>query len=325
MVVARAGSRRWWLSLAAVLLVGWRCEVGLAQAPDTNKSNEQVQAAVVETREAVEKPLPDVSALMREVAAHQRQSEAVLKDYIYREIETEQETDGHDGIKKTETREFDIFWLNGVPVHKMVKKDGRELTAEELKKEDERIDKEVAKSKERRAKADAEGKETDSHGREEVTVSRLLTLGSFSNPRRVALDGRDTIAVDFVGDPKAKTKNAMEGVIRELAGTVWIDEQDRTIAKTEGHFVHAFKIGGGMVVNVKEGTNFSFEQKKINGEAWLPARIDGEGSARAMLLFSFKGRIRVVTSDYRKFKATSTILPGMSTVEPQSESAAPPQ
>ena len=33
-------------------------------------------------------------------------------------------------------------------------------------------------------KADASGKETDPDGRELITVSRLLELGSFSNPRR---------------------------------------------------------------------------------------------------------------------------------------------
>jgi len=308
------------MSLVVVLLFGWQGGVVLAQ--DASKMSDQ---SVLQLSSEADRPLPDVAALMHEVETHQRQSEAVLKDYLYHEVATEEETDGHGGVKKTETREFDIFWLNGVQVHKMVKKDGKDLTADELKKEDERIDKEVAKAKERRAKADAEGKETDSHGHEEVTVSRLLALGSFSNPRRVNLDGRDTIAVDYVGDPKAKTQNRMEEVIRDLAGTVWIDEQDRTIAKIEGHFLNAFKIGAGMVVNIKQGTNFSFEQRKINGEAWLPARVDGEGAMRAMLFFNFNGRFRLVTSDYRKFKATATILPGMSTVEQQPNLPASPQ
>jgi len=313
------------LSLAIVLLSGWQCAVVWAQSPDASKLSEQVQPTVGQTLGDISKPLPDVVALMREVATHQRQSEAVLKDYIYHEVATAQETDGHGGVKKTETREFDIFWLNGVLVHKMVKKDGRALTVEELKKEDERIDKEVEKSKQRRAKADAEGKETDSHGHEEVTVSRLLELGSFTNPRRVALDGRDTIAVDFVGNPKAKTRNALEGAIHEMAGTAWVDEADKTLSRVEGRFVNAFKIGAGMLVSVKQGTNFVFEQKKVNGEVWLPTRLDGDGAFRAMLFYSFNGRIRVVSSDYRKFKATATILPGMSTVEPQLEPSASPK
>jgi hypothetical protein len=308
--VARSG-------LLVVLLWGWNLP-GCAQATGRDLPS------VAQISESAEKPLPDVATLMRKVEGNQRASEALLKDYLYHQMETGEEKDGDGGIKKSETREYDIFWLNGVQVRKLTKKDGKELSPDEQKKESERIDKEVSKAKERRAKADAAGKETDSHGHEEVTVSRLLTLGKFTNPRRVVLNGRATIAIDYIGDPKAKTQNRMEEVIRDLAGTVWIDEQDNTIARIEGHFTNAFKIGGGMLVSVKQGTKFSFEQRKINDEVWLPAGGDGEGSFRALLFMNFNGKIRIVDSDYRKFKATATILPGVSTVE-QQETAAPPQ
>ena len=263
----------------------------------------------------VGKPLPDIATLMHEVEAHQKDSEAIQKDYLYHEVAVAQETDGHGGVKKTETNEYDVFWLNGVEVQKLVKKDGKELTAEEQKRESERIDKEVAKARERRSKADAKGEETDSRGHEEVTVSRFLELGKFTNPRRVRVNGRETIAVDYEGDPKAKTRNRFEDVIRDLAGTIWVDEEDSSISRIEGHFLRPFKVGGGLVVNIKQDTSFAMEQRKINGEVWLPARVEGKGAARALLFISFNGNIRVTDSDYRKFKATSTILPGLSTVQ----------
>lgn len=302
-VRGRIGAR--WL-VVALWLLGWHG----AWAQTLEGS-----APVAEPQAEGERPLPDVAELMRQVESHQRASEASLKDYLYHEVVTEQTLDGHGGEKKTETREFDVFWLDGVQVHKLVKKDGKELSTDEQKKESERIDKEVAKAKERRGKADAKGEETDSHGHEEVTVSRLLTLGSFTNPRRVKLDGRDTITVDFVGDPKAKTQNRAEELIRDLSGTVWVDEQDKTISRLEGRFANAFKVGGGLVANVKQGTTFSFEQKKVNGEVWLPVGGEGQGAMRVLLLISFNGKVRFVDSDYRKFKATATILPGVGKVE----------
>jgi hypothetical protein len=268
---------------------------------------------------SAERPLPDIPALMHAVEVNQRVSEAIEKDYLYRSVQTEQESDGHGGVKKTETREYDVFWVNGVPVQRLTKKNGKELSEDEQKKESEHIDKQVAKAKERRAKADEKGTETDPHGHDVITVSRLLELGSFTNARRLQLNGRDTIAVDFVGDPKAKTKNRFEDVIRDLAGTAWIDEQDRILVKAQGRFVNNFKIGGGLIANIQKGTNFSLEQTKVNSEVWLPAVVEGQGAARALLFFHFNGSLRAVQSDYRKFKATSTILPGMSTVEPEPE------
>ncbi len=189
------------------------------------------------------------------------------------------------------------------------------MTPEELKKEDERIDKEVAKAKERRERNDAKGKQTSPRGDEEVTVSRLLELGVFRNERRVTLNGRDTIAVDYLGDPKAKTRNRMEDVIRDLAGTVWVDEEDKTIVRLEGRFLNAFKIGGGLLVNIRKGTSFEMVQKKVNGEVWLPERIEGHGAARAMLIFNFDGSVRVEDSEFRKFKGTATMQPGVGVVE----------
>lgn len=258
-----------------------------------------------------EDPLPDIPKLMHEVEEHEKTSETVQKDYLYHAIDTMQEIDGHGRVKKTETRGYDVFWIEGVPVHKLTSKDGRNLSLQDLKKEDELIDKEVAKARERRAKAEARGKATDPDGYDEVTVSRLLELGSFSNARRVTLNGRSTIAVDYAGDPKAKTRNRLEGVIHDMAGTVWVDEDDRAIAKLEGHFFETFKIGAGLVANIQKGTSFSLEQRKVNDEVWLPVEANGRGTARMLLLFKFNGNFREVDSGYRKFKVTSTILPGM--------------
>lgn len=275
----------------------------------------QESAAGAQT--AANRPLPDVTAMMHAVEAHQRQDELTLKNYIYRQTQTVDEADGHGGVKRREVRVYDVFWLQGVPVRKMVSKDGRPLTPDELKKEDGRIDKEVKSAREKREKNDGKGKETDPRGNEEVTVSRILELGTFSNPRRVKIAGRDAIAVDYAGDPKAKTRNRAEEVIRDLVGTVWVDEEDDEVVKTDARFNRSFKIGGGLVANIKEGTTFEMEQRKINGEVWLPTVFEGRGSARFLLFFSLNGSARVVDENFRKFKATSTLLPGVGTVEDQ--------
>lgn len=280
-----------------------------------------VRAAASQVRAPVatilqDNSLPDVVALMHEVEEHQRAAEVRAKDYLYREVERVETLDGHGAVKKTDTREYDVFWLNGVVVRKLVKENGRELSADEQAKESGRVDKEVTNARERKEKAAAKGQVTDANGHEEITVSRMLELGSFTNPRRELVKGRPTILVDFMGDPKAKTRNAAEGAIHEMAGTVSVDEQDRAVQHLDGHFVHNFKIGGGMLVNVKKDTSFSLTQVKVNEEVWLPqdGRIDGQ--ARLMLLFSVNGRFEIHDTGYRKFTATSTILPGYTEMKP---------
>ncbi len=276
---------------------------------------EQRKAPAEQKTIVEERPLPDIAALMHAVEANQRQDEAKLRDYIYRQIQTLEDTDGHGGVKKRRVEVFDVFWLQGVPVRKMISKDGKPLSADDLKKEDERIDREVKSAREKREKNDGKGKQTDPRGNDEVTVSRILELGTFSNARRVQLNGRDTIAADYAGDPKAKTRSRAEEFIRDVAGTVWVDETDKELVKTQGRIFKSFKVGAGLVANLHEGTTFGMEQRKINGEVWLPTVIEAEGSARFMLFFNFDGRLRLVDEDFRRFKTTSTVLPGVGKVE----------
>jgi hypothetical protein len=294
------------------------CNSALAQIPDSPSATSQHTDAPPAAA-PVDKPLPDVVTLMRDVENNQRKSEAVQKDYIFHSVTTADEFDGSGRTKKTTVTESDHFWINGVPVYRTTRKDGKDLSPDEIAKENERLDKSAAKARERREKADQEGKETSPRGDDEITVSRLIELGAFTNARRVQLGGRDTIAVDFTGDPKAKTRNRAEGIVRDLMGTAWIDENDHVLVKVEGHFVDAFKVGGGLLVNVKKDTRFAMRQTKINDEVWLPAAFEGNGAARVLLFFNFNGSVRVLCSDYRKFRTTSTILPAASAAPDQTK------
>jgi hypothetical protein len=275
-------------------------------APPPTASSPTAAAATLE-----DKPLPDIRALFLDVDRNTRAAEAARNQYTYHVSISQQELDGHGNIKKTSRTDYDSVSVDGVRVDRLVAKDGHPLTADEAKKEDARIDKEIAKAKERRAKATAKGETTDSRGDVILPASRILELGTFSHPRRVLLNGRPTIVVDYAGDPNAKKRSIFEGIVRDLVGTVWIDEQDRVLVRGEGRFLNDFKIGGGLVLNIHKGLHFEADWAKVNNEVWLPTVVTGEGSARILLVDGVNGRFRLVTSDYRKFHSGATIV-GMS-------------
>ena len=305
-------TRRAQTCLVAAVIAAGLVAGAFAQQPDNMppaKVNPETRASERATTTAhKEQPLPDIPALMRQVEANQRNAEAVEKTYLYHSVETrrEQQSAGHEKITIVES---DHFWLDGVPVRRIVKKEGKDLSPDELAKEDRRIEKQAREAREHRDKIEAAGKESDPQGNEEITVSRLLELGSFTNPRRVSWNGRDTIAVDYTGDAHAKTRNRAEEVIRDMAGTAWVDEQDKVLVRAQGRFVRPFKIGAGLLVNIRQDTSFTFEQTRVNDEVWLPAKIEAQGAARAMLLFGFTGKIEIADSDYRKFRTSTRILP----------------
>ena len=254
-------------------------------------------------------PLPPIQQLLLDAERNQKAAEAANKDYTYHVHLDPQEVDHTGNVKKTITIDSESLTIDGVRVDRIVARDNKPLTSDEAQKESDHIDKEVAKAKERREKRASQGKDSDSRGDEILTVSRILELGTFSNPRRVDLNGRHTIVLDYAGDPNAKTHNESEKVFRDLVGTAWIDEQDLILVRGQGHFPHDFKIGGGLVLNIHQGFSFDFNATHITDNIWLPATIDAQGSARILLFDGINGHFHLATSDYRKFHTNSTIIP----------------
>ena len=267
--------------------------------------------------------LPPIAELLHDVEHNQDAADAAAKDYTYHVHEEQQDLDGKGNLKKTETRDAESFRVDGVLVNRTVAKNGKPLTPDEQKKEADRIDKEVAKQKEHRDKLKVEGKSTDNNGEQVLTLARILQLGTFTNERRVNLNNRPTIAIDYQGDPNAKTKTRFETVFRDIVGTVWVDEQDRTIAQLQGHFVDDFKIAGGLLADVKKGSTFHATFRKINEEAWLPEQFDGEGHIRLLLFVGINGRFKTTTSDYRKYRTTTTLHPTNREVDENGNPVAP--
>ena len=61
----------------------------------------------------------------------------------------------------------------------------------------------------------------------DLELSRILAVMNISRPRRVTVNGRDSLAFDFTGDRHANAHGAAVSAARKMSGTVWMDEADR--------------------------------------------------------------------------------------------------
>ena len=264
-------------------------------------------------------PIPDTATLLHEMEANQKRMESLRKDYTYHVHMDIQTLDKQGGVKSTESQDQESLTIDGIRVDKLVAKNGKPLTPEEQQKESERIDKDVARAKERRAKAEQKGQPTAENGEAELTLSRILELGAFTNPRRVTFNGRSTILLDYNGDPKAKTHNAFETVFRDLTGTVWIDEADRVLVRGQGHLNRDFKLAGGLFADIRKDTSFDFQAHRLDDGVWLPGNVDADGAARILLLANFHGKMHMTASDYRRFRTSATIVGSHGVIGPDGE------
>jgi hypothetical protein len=260
------------------------------------------------TAAGAERPLPDAATMLREVEAHQKQLDKIRENYTFRSVQTTRQLDSHGNVKKTETEEHEVFFVKGQQVEKLVRKNGKDLSPDQARKEQDRVNKEVLKISQ---------PGYSNPDKDEITVARLLQIVSFSRPRRVVLNGRDTIAFDFAGDEHAKTHGRDEEALKKVSGTIWVDEADREVSRMSATLDENYHIGFGLLASVAKGSNVVFDQALIRNEAWLPTAIALHLQARALLVAGFRADIDIRFDDYRKFQTDAEQQPGVTATRPQ--------
>jgi hypothetical protein len=248
-----------------------------------------------EEKPAVDAPVPDIRQLMVEVMDHQKQLEKVRENYTYTTSMKTESLDGNGRITKTETEDSEVFFVNGHAIERVIKRNGSLLTQHDAQKEQEHVTKLVEK-----AEKTPSGQPLEGHD-EQVSVTKLLEIMQVTHPRRENFRGRSTIIFDFAGRRDAKTHGIAEDASKKIAGTLWVDEKDRQVARMEAHFTDNFHVAGGLLANIQKGSSFYFDQAPVNGEIWFPTGAEGQVAARVLLVKGMRQHILERDYDYKRF------------------------
>jgi hypothetical protein len=304
-----------------------------------------IVAMVPNAQALTEVPLPEVATLVQQAVLQQRFAETKERDYVFREDLNSNTlrkectwgqvcqppfggrkvyTWTNYQVLKYTTRHFEVFWLDGIRVARVLPEDksnqygstGRgEWTRDiptsesELAVENQRVDSEIAEARALRA----QGKTiTSPDDPPQVSLSRMLELCVFSNPRREVIGGRSTILLDFAWNPSRTPRNAHETLLKYFSGTVGIDEQDHGIEHVEGKFVADVKSDGEMI-EARKGTWVKIQDKRVETGVWLLLHLRAWGQARYSA-FELDGDGNLSAGAYRKFQTTTRILPGLTEV-----------
>jgi len=274
--------------------------------------------------------LPDLKALFKEIDDNQKAIDKLKENYAGTRVETETELEKDGKVKKTEVSEYTFFYLNGDEISTLVKKDGKPLSPEEEKKENEKTQKEIADIQKRQAQKEAKEEKAKEEGKkqkddDDVGIETFLRVSQFVNPRRERFHGQDVLVFDFEPNPEYKARNMVEKVVQKLAGVIWIDEKAHEVVRLEAYFVGDFRLAAGLLANLQKGTSFIFEQAYFNNEVWLPTYMEAHVGVRVLLLKGFNVNAVTRYSDYKRFnvQTLSTIARPRTSEEPATEKPLP--
>ena len=262
---------------------------------------------------ADERPLPDLNVFIPEVKSKLATDESLQSGYVYNERTTTEKVDGSGRTVHTSTKLLEVYpGLPGeAPYRRVIEEDGHPVPAEKLASEDRKRQRavesyasELATSAGARKDAERRANERREDAEAIDDIFRVYTVQLVG---RETLDGEQTIVATLAPNADAQPRTDDGKMMRHFHVRAWVSENEYEIVRVELEAIDDVSIGWGLFARIHKGAQATYQRRKINNEAWLPADVTWTGSARVLLLKRLRERGRSQFFGYRKFSVgTST-------------------
>jgi hypothetical protein len=253
-------------------------------------------------------PAEQIRELIVRAERKELENEKRQRDYTFIQRGEEHKLDGHGGVKKSESRTSEILEIYGELVERLIAKDDKPLSADEAKKEEEKIQKIIDKRKNESEDDRRKRLEKDEKNREEARKF-VLEIADAVNFRLVgseAIGGRDTWVLEGEPRPGYEPKQRGAKMLSKFHGRVWIDKGEAQWVKLDIVAIDTLSFGF-VLARIHRGTRVLVEQTKVNDEVWLPKHIQFHLDARIALFKGYNEDVEVNFRDYKKFRTATKI------------------
>lgn len=246
--------------------------------------------------------------ILRSVTLDQRDLE-LRRNYTYLVRAEQRRLDPEGRVRSSESEEWEVLVLYGAPYRRLVAKNGRPLSAEEERKEQEKLDKEMEKRRKQAAKDPSRMNREDER---EVREQREL-LKEIAEAFSFHVEGEEEIAGRrcwrIRAEPLAgyRPKSRRARMLPAFRGVVWITQDEYRWARVEAEAIRTVSFGW-ILARLQPGTQLWFEQQRVQDEIWLPSAARMKIFARVALLRKLSAEVDVTFRNYRKFQSVSRVV-----------------
>ena len=240
---------------------------------------------------------PNTGSLISRVAEHQKDVESLLDQYTFTDKITVYTLDKAGSVRSQHT---DTYYITPTPYEVFtlhISHDDKPVSQENLQRQEKEIEHKL-RNDERKAEKNPNARPKDA-----LLFADIIVKSQFNPLRWEDVEKKPTVVYSFAPKSRpARHGNSDEKIAGDMKGTMWIDPEDAEILRME--FTSVAPVSLGFLVNVKGFQGF-VEQRKVNGEIWLPSRQDFVAQGRELI----KGfRIRQVSEFSGYLKATTDVF-----------------
>lgn len=312
-------------SLAAACLLGAQSSpaTGGAQAKAGQSSPQPPQARAPSAATSIitgkngDLSREEIRELVRKVADNDLANDRRQRDYTYTRRETTHKLNNQGQVIHTESTAYEVMELYGEQVERLIAKDDKPLDAKHAAKEESRIEKLTEKRRnespeERQKRLAKEAKERDE---DRAFVNEIADAYDFRLAGIEKLDGRETYVIDAEPRPGYQPHVKEARILPKFRLRVWIDKAETQWVKLDAQAIDTVSFGW-FLARLHKGSRVEVEQTQVNGEVWLPKRIEANVDLRVALLKEYNVTVDEMYRDYKKFR-TSTRIVGIGQADPR--------
>ena len=227
---------------------------------------------------AVDSPAERTRDIIQRSVANMNTDWAAAPQYDF----TERDSINQNGKQTVKT--YQVMMIEGSPYNKLIALNNQPLPAAQAAEEDRKAQKEI----DRRQHESPEAKrnrvaqyQRERHQDHEL-MSEMAKAFDFSLSGEDTVDGRRCFALNATPKPGYQPPNRDTQVLKGMRGKLWVDADQYQWVKVHAEVFRPVNFGL-FFARVKPGTEFTFEQKPVQGNLWLPSHFSMNLNARVFV------------------------------------------
>jgi hypothetical protein len=292
--------------LSGVIAFGQSSEPAQSsQAPQTSESSQSAQPDSAASPQSTPAESPGqnsaASELVRSVVSNELKAADQDHSHWMYQLDTQ----------KAGTRETsEVIETKDGNVTRLVERNGKPLTPEEQKSEDEKIEKFIGDPAEQQKQ---QRDESDDARKMKALLSLLPKALNYSAP----MTSGDTATMKFEPNPSFHPPSREAHVFHEMEGELAVDTKQRRIVEFSGHLIHAVDFGGGLLGHLDEGGTFDVRQEEVSPNYWEIALLKINMKGKALLFKTVSVQQDEKHSNFRRVSDTLTLAQGFDLLRKQ--------
>jgi hypothetical protein len=228
----------------------------------------------------------------------------LVKDVVYNELQERHQVSlwqyrVDKRVGNQTTIEQEVETVSG-PVSRVLARQGKPLDAAAQKKESDRLNNLLRNpSEQARMKQD--------HDVEEQRLQRLM--GAMPDAFLYTYDGADdgNLRLSFRPNPAYNPPTYETRVYHALSGQIWIQPQQKRLAKVDAHILNEIDFGYGLLGRIEKGGRFQIARDPVAESRWKTTMLNVHISGRVVFFKSINRDQDVKRSDFRPMPSNASV------------------